>query len=339
MVAKHENEPTPVVTRPEEFNRLLIALSDHGGEEGLSHEAILSMATSATFHAEIPAHEETLSAAVHLGFVSLSTDRYVLAELGRMFVGLNPESTYELASGQAEFFLKNCVLTGGYADLARTLLGLFRKRGTKREFGMDMTDPRITDAMRRLIALLRRLGMFSIVGTSAVVLNEHAALASALRVQRRMTLAELEAILQMRREQGQAAELWVLEYERMRLRNAGCEVEARAVSIVSDTDVAAGYDIESFNGTSEDLSPDRFIEVKSTAGGALVFIWSQNEYAKSREFGDRYWIYHLRSFVPGAVTAPNLVMIRNPYELCRLGEITLSAASYQAEVQSSGRLS
>jgi hypothetical protein len=127
--------------------------------------------------------------------------------------------------------------------------------------------------------------------------------------------------------------LWVLEYERVRLRSAGCEVEARAVSIVSDTDVAAGYDIESFDGTSEDLSPNRFIEVKSTTGGALVFIWSQNEYAKASELADRYWIYHLRSFLPLAGIAPNLTIIRNPYKLCGSGKITLTPVSYQAEIK------
>ena len=328
-----KNDPSPVVTRPEEFNRLLTILADHGDEKGLSREAILSIVSSATFHAEIPSHEETLLAAVRLGFLNISKDRYVLRDRGWMFVRLNPESTYELASGQAKFFLENCVLTGGYSDLARTLLTLFRPQGVRREFSLDMRDVRITEDMRLLIALLRRLGMFSIFGTTAVVRTEHAALASALRRGQGMTLAELEALLEMRREQGQAAESWVLEYERVRLRNAGCEVEARAVSIVSDTDVAAGYDIESFDGMSEDLSPDRFIEVKSTTGGAVVFIWSRNEFAKASELADRYWIYHLRSFVSLDGPSPNLTMIQNPSKLCSSGEITLTPASYEGEIK------
>ena len=327
------DEPLVVVSHPEEFNRLLILLAEHGESDGLSREAILSIASATTFHAQMPLHEQTLIGATQLGFVTVSNHHYALTWLGRSFVGLNPECTYELATGQSRFLLDHCVLEGGYQALARQLFALFQPRGLRRILALPLWDGRVSEEMRSLVALLRRLGVLRVQENTVVVRAEHAAVASALRAKQRISLAELEGLLEIRQEQGLAAESWVLEYERARLRAAGCEIEARAVSIVSESDVAAGYDIESFDGLSEDLKPDRFIEVKSTGGSALIFIWSRNEYAKAAELGDRYWIYHLRSFALPIVVAPGLSTIRNPAKLCAEGELLLTPASYVAEIR------
>jgi Protein NO VEIN, C-terminal len=327
------DEPLVIVTRPEEFNRLLILLAEHGEADGLSREAILSIVSSATFHAQLPSHEQTLLGATQLGFVGVSNRRYALTGLGRSFVALNPECTYELAPGQSRFLLDHCVLEGGYFALARELFALFQPRGLRRVLALDLWNGRVNEEMHLLIALLRRLGVLVVQGKMAVVRVDHASVASALRAKEKISLAELEALLEIRLAQGLAAESWVLEHERTRLRDAGCEIEARAVCIVSETDVAAGYDIESFDGLSEDLTPDRFIEVKSAAGAALTFIWSRNEYAKAVELGDRYWIYHLRSFVLPLVSPPSLSTIQNPAKLCARGEVLLTPAAYEAEVK------
>ncbi len=46
---------------------------------------------------------------------------------------------------------------------------------------------------------------------------------------------------------------------------------------ISTLDAGAGFDIESFDGTSDDVSPNRFIEVKATTGDEIRFYWSSNE--------------------------------------------------------------
>ena len=94
--------------------------------------------------------------------------------------------------------------------------------------------------------------------------------------------AELEAQARL----GEAAEEWVLHYERQRLSEHPLQEQIRRVSI---DDVSAGYDILSFASLAS-LQHDLFIEVKSH-GATKLFHWSRNEIAVAREFGESYALY------------------------------------------------
>lgn len=104
---------------------------------------------------------------------------------------------------------------------------------------------------------------------------------------RRAKSAEkLASELEMKARLGEAAEEWVLEYERQRLSGHPLQGQIRRVSI---DDVAAGYDIVSFASPAS-LQHDLFIEVKSH-GATKLFHWSRNEIAVAREFGESYALY------------------------------------------------
>lgn len=92
--------------------------------------------------------------------------------------------------------------------------------------------------------------------------------------------------LQLKREQGERGELFVMEYERMRLTNESLRERIKRISII---DVASGFDIISFN-SNESTQLDRFIEVK-TYKGSEHFHWSQNEIEKAGLMGDSYFLY------------------------------------------------
>ena len=57
---------------------------------------------------------------------------------------------------------------------------------------------------------------------------------------------------------------------------------------ISEIDVAAGYDIVSFD-SSQSQELDRFIEVKAVSNKG--FYWSRNEYEMSKLKGDAYYLY------------------------------------------------
>ena len=68
-------------------------------------------------------------------------------------------------------------------------------------------------------------------------------------------------------------------------------IESKLVQIISSTDVTAGYDIESFDGQTNDLKFNRRIKVKGSTNYNISFYWSSGEIKKSLELKESYWIY------------------------------------------------
>lgn len=119
----------------------------------------------------------------------------------------------------------------------------------------------------------------------------------------------LEQLLKQQEDQsrrGLEAEEFVLGLEKKRLPEL-----AQKIKRISDFDVAAGYDIVSYeNNGSEQY--DRFIEVKCYMGSPHFF-WSENESDVARIKADKYilcLVDYLRMGEPGYQPE----FIRNPYE-------------------------
>lgn len=119
----------------------------------------------------------------------------------------------------------------------------------------------------------------------------------------------MEQLLKQQEDQsrrGLEAEEFVLELEKKRLPGL-----AQKIKRISDFDVAAGYDIVSYeNNGSEQY--DRFIEVKCYMGSPHFF-WSENESDVARIKADKYilcLVDYLRMGEPGYQPE----FIRNPYE-------------------------
>jgi hypothetical protein len=153
------------------------------------------------------------------------------------------------------------------------------------------------------------------------VAQEHSAIflarvreANAHQAPRAKTAEHLAAELARQAEEGEAAELWVVEFERRRLRNHPLRDQIRRISI---EDVSAGYDIVSFASLSS-LQHDFFIEVKSH-GTTKLFHWSRNEIATAREFREAYALYLVDrtrcsepGYAPHVITAPSPEMFSPP---------------------------
>ena len=106
------------------------------------------------------------------------------------------------------------------------------------------------------------------------------------KAKRILSLESLKQKLKQQEEQGEAAEVYVVKYEVLRIAN---DHLSRKVKRISEIDVSAGYDIVSFEN-SKSLNYDRYIEVKSFSGQPH-FYWSKNEIEMAERYGDRYYLY------------------------------------------------
>ena len=101
---------------------------------------------------------------------------------------------------------------------------------------------------------------------------------------KQISLAQLKKRLEIDELAGEKAELFVMSYERKRLGSPLCDKVKR----ISEIDVAAGYDIISFD-SCHSREVDRFIEVKATSNTG--FYWSKNEYEMAKLKGAAYYLY------------------------------------------------
>ena len=96
--------------------------------------------------------------------------------------------------------------------------------------------------------------------------------------------AELLLKLQKQQEDGEAGELFVVEYEKKRMAH-----HQRPPKRISTIDVSAGYDILSYH-SADSVEYDRYIEVKSFRGQPH-FYWSANEKRIAEALGENYFLY------------------------------------------------
>ena len=128
-----------------------------------------------------------------------------------------------------------------------------------------------------------------------------------------ITQQHLEEIIQIEKEVGERAEQLTLSYEKGRLNERNYQDMAMSIQQISKIDVAAGYDIESFNGKGSTLTPDRMIEVKGTSGTTPYFYWSENEIETAKSLKEKYWVY-LWTEVKSETEGILYKRIQNPYE-------------------------
>jgi hypothetical protein len=138
-----------------------------------------------------------------------------------------------------------------------------------------------------------------------------------IRNKRKKPQSELEKDLLEQKVIGNFAEKFVLEYEKRRLKKDDCAEKANNVEQISEDWSNAGYDIESFNGEeSDDILPDRFIEVKGTRGKEFSIFWSANEIEIAKYHGSKYWIYFVSEIdiITGVPDGKEPEMIPNAYD-------------------------
>jgi hypothetical protein len=107
---------------------------------------------------------------------------------------------------------------------------------------------------------------------------------------RRVSPRSLQASLRRAEENGLLGEDLIYRGEITRLKRAGALHLAERVDWISQVDVAAGYDIASFE---IDGTP-KYVEVKSTQGGGMTFPMSLGEWRAAERHRDQFEIARVR---------------------------------------------
>lgn len=123
---------------------------------------------------------------------------------------------------------------------------------------------------------------------------------------KKITIEQLIKKQEEEYRRGIEAEEYVLNLERVRLPNKAAQIKR-----ISDIDVAAGYDIVSYNENGSETH-DRFIEVKCFLGKPH-FYWSRNEVDVARIIGERY-VLCLVDYSKMNITGYVPEFFENPYD-------------------------
>lgn len=116
---------------------------------------------------------------------------------------------------------------------------------------------------------------------------------------------------------GEAAEEYVMLYEKEQAKLFPKLVPFELIKHVSLEDISAGFDILSFNKNKalEGVLEYIYIEVKSVSNSPITFYWSNHEINVAKDHGKRYFLYLVKaSFSYNNNFDNNLVIIQDPYQ-------------------------
>lgn len=237
----------------------------------------------------------------YLGFINVSETMLIPTDEGKHLFSL-------LNCGFGEMLCEVClskVTAEGVIDFSSLHFDMANGRYYIQRHGFPISAAVFRNVLIQLNALTER-------SDGALELSERyeAIFAKVQKsAKKKISLESLKKQMEQQDVQGEAAELFVLECERLRL--SGAPNVAR-IKRISDIDVAAGYDIVSFE-ENQSVEYDRFVEVKSYLGQPH-FYWSKNEIDTALLLGDRYYIYLVDAEKTGRSNYIPTI-IRNPAKL------------------------
>lgn len=300
-----------------EINRILVIVNRLSqSKKGALESSVIKFCKEFVIRGTFPNHQETVDFCIAAGIVKRLGSRVRLTETGEKLLTLNPEHKYELNENQKEFFVQNCLLIGNLSSMTNQTLSQFVPSYSSKTYQWSSNDnvPLTTNLEFR--DLLRQSGLLRNVGEILSVDHTYVPdVRNLLKPPGFLTLDQLVLRLKNAEEIGNIAEDIAFKFERQRLKNAGLLVESECIQKTSELNVAAGYDISSFDGKSPNIIYDRFIEVKGSTGKKISFYWSRNEIDRAKVLGREYWIYFIRGIDRTKKTSgTEPILIRDPYK-------------------------
>lgn len=239
--------------------------------------------------------KEILEVGLRLG-IFRKDGRYIkLTQHGKTMYMLKGNSI-DLNIKQASYLLENCIFTNKHFAHLSKFLNLFVYDQNLKRLTYSMTD---YAAPAKDIEILIEMRVIHKISNIWIINQEYVELIDIIRSEinptekskRAITQKQLELFLNEQHEIGERAEELTMEYEEKRLRLQKLLKQVARIKRVSLTDVAAGYDIESFTGKQDTLKPDLFIEVKSRKHYRRSFILSANELETAKKLARKFAIY------------------------------------------------
>jgi hypothetical protein len=262
--------------------------------------------------ARIPNADLLIDLSVFLGLTDIKKRGKIimisLTDVGRCLLSFKQFERDRFTKQQGKFLLSMVLKKVDISNDLISVINIFNTTSNG-DLWVDYRDTRIGCLENRILRLLQQLGAAEYIsGNIVIAKHEVEWLISMVSPNLYIDAGNLLDLLEIKRKHGELAEEFVLHKERERLINCNREDLSILVRKVSDQNIAAGYDILSFDGKDSDIFHDRFIEVKGTTGNQVSFYISKNELETARRLRDKYWIY----CVLNIETTKKLIMLRNP---------------------------
>jgi hypothetical protein len=305
-----------VIHNLNEVNRLLIAVKKLCDENQSAYEgSVIDFCRNMVIEGQFPNHKETIEFAISIGIVGrVRKNRLKLTHLGKELAALNPTLGYELSEQQKEFITKNCFLEGSFSPGVGSILKQFTPAYSSGTYQWSPIDNTPLNVEQETVDLLRQTGLIKDRnGVLEVDYKYVPKVREIIKPKNIVTPEQLIEALRRANEIGAIAEKIAFDFEKQRLEKLGCLVEAQCIQKISELNIAAGYDIASFNDQTPNLVPNRFIEVKGSTDENMSFYLSSNEIKKAMALSLAYWIYFVPSIDRQKVTSKSEpILIQNP---------------------------
>lgn len=299
------------------FNKVLISLEELTPiGDSCSVEALINQCQSVVFGGQRGEYDSVLSHCKYCGLLQIKNKSVTISALGLKFLSANRERFFEINEAQKQLITERIVFKGPWNIHARELFEHFSLNQTSATYELPIAESPLSKNMNATIHFFKYLGILQEEEFVIQVVKRYVELVYLLTADSKaITEQQLEKILMENRKIGAQAENAVVEFEKKRLEKLGKPAQAAMVKRISTLNVAAGYDIESFDGTSDEIFPNRFIEVKATTSHEIRFYWSNNEMSVAKKKKEVYWIYMLKEFREDKPEHSIPIMIQNPEQV------------------------
>lgn len=304
----------PETTMLNFFNRMLISLLELTADgSNCSVESLIKQCKSAVFGGQRIEYLSVLEHCKFCGLVQIKEDFISLSVLGQNFLDANTNHYFELTEAQKQLIVERIVFKGVWNQYARSLFSNFSLNQLLGTYEISTDEISLDKEQNITIHFFKYLGLLKDVKSIIQVEKQYSELVYQLTADSKiLSEQQLEKILMENRKLGAQAENAVVEFEKRRLMKLGKKIQAELVKRISTINVSAGYDIESFDGTTDEIFPNRFIEVKATTSNEVRFYWSYNEIRVAAIKKDNYWIYMMKEFREDKPSKTLPIMIQNP---------------------------
>ena len=300
------------------INRIigLVSLPLLEGKKSVGVEAVSDALKSIAIEAKGVNRTEIEQKSVELGLIRIKNDDYWLTSRGNNLLKLQVIEDDKLiidalTEEQQKFFVELIFSSPNLKTDLQNIFSDFRIHHSKKIWFYDSKPDQNWD--EELLNWLTSCNFWNVVDNKLEVKQLYSKHISKIKKRTSVTQQHLEEIIKIEKEVGEKAEQLTLSYEKERLNELDYPDMAMSIEQISKIDVAAGYDVESFNGKDSTLSPDRMIEVKGTSGSSPYFYWSENEIKTAKNLKEKYWVYlwiEVKSKTEGTLYKK----IQNPYE-------------------------
>lgn len=317
------------------FNKVLIFLSDLTSEgDACTSDSLIHHCKSVAFGGTIVEGDDfydlTIRHCKQSGLLSMKAKNISLSTLGHRFLSANKQQYFEITEAQKQLLVERIVFRGAWSNHARELFEHFNVNQITATYELSTIEISLAKNLTNTIHFFKFLGILHEEESLIQVVKKYSQLVYELTADSKaITEQQLEKILMENRKLGAQAENAVVEFEKQRLLKLGKAAQASLVKRISIANTAAGYDIESFDGSGDDIFPNRFIEVKATTGNEIRFYWTNNEKEVARKKKNLYWIYMMVEFNEESTEQAKPIMIQNPeHNIPKHSYLTMQAHTF-----------